>query len=121
LTAAAVAVSNDLGDDGGSQWRMMAGNDVGDDVGNDVGNGDDDGNYAGNDASEGDGGDTGGEEGGGAPGGGRVGGSGGSGWWRRLHIAGVVDFYCEDIFVWYFYDMWEELARSHLPSHSRHA
>ncbi len=57
----AVAVSNDLGDDGGSRRQMMAGNNVGDDVDNDVGNGDDGGNDAGNDADKGDGGDAGGE------------------------------------------------------------
>jgi hypothetical protein len=85
---------------------MTAGNHVGDDVGNDVGNGNNGGNDAGDNAKEGDGGDTGGEGGGGS-------------WrrtWRRrrqqrqrrrqqLHIAGVIAFYCEDIFVWYFYDV----------------
>ncbi len=36
-------------------------------------------------------------------------------------LQGLFAFFCEDIFVWYFYDVWGELARSHLPSHSRHA
>jgi hypothetical protein len=81
------------------------------DVGDDIGNGDDGGDDAGDNAGEGDGGDAGREGGGGS--------------WRRtwrwrqrrrrqqqrrqqqgLHIAGVVAFYCEDIFVWYFYDVW---------------
>ncbi len=112
-------MSNDLGDDGGSRRRTTAGDNVGDDVGN-VGDGDNGGNDAGNNAGKRDGRDAGGERGG--------------GFWqrtrrqrrrqrrrRRLPIAGVVAFYCEDIFVWYFYDVWGESARSHLPSHSRHA
>jgi hypothetical protein len=37
--------------------------------------------------------------------------------WRTLPS----NDYWEDIFVWYFYYVWGELARSHLPSHSRHA
>ncbi len=77
-TAAAIAVSDDLGDDGGSRWRMTAGNNVGDDVG-DVDDGDnggnDGGNDAGNNAGEGDGGDA-GREG--------VGGSWQRMQWRRL-------------------------------------
>ncbi len=38
---AVVAVSNDLGNNGGSRWQTTTGNNVGDDVSNDVGNGDD--------------------------------------------------------------------------------
>jgi hypothetical protein len=72
-------VSNDLGNNSGSQWRTTAGDNVGDDVGNDVGNGDDGGDNAGNNAGEGDGKDAGGEGGWGAPGGGRGSGGGGSG------------------------------------------
>jgi hypothetical protein len=65
---AAVAVSDDLGNDGGSRWQMMAGDNVGDDVGNDMGDGDNGCNNAGNDTNKGDGRDT-GREGGGATGG----------------------------------------------------
>jgi hypothetical protein len=61
----AVAVSNDLGNNGGSRRLMTVGNDMGDDVGNDVGNGDDGGNNACDDAGEGDGRDAGREGGGG--------------------------------------------------------
>jgi hypothetical protein len=75
---AVVAVSNDLGDNSGSQWRTTAGNDMGDDVDDDVGDGDDGGKEAGNNSGKGDGGDAGGE-GGGASGGGHGGGGGGSG------------------------------------------
>ncbi len=50
-----VAVSGDLGNDGGSRQRITVGDDVGDDVGNDVGDRDDGGNNAGNDASKRDG------------------------------------------------------------------
>jgi hypothetical protein len=64
-----------------------------------------------------DGEDT-GREGGGDPGGGR-GGGGGSG--NGCILQESFAFYYEDIFVWYFYDVWGELARLHLPSHSRHA
>ncbi len=56
----AVAVSNDLGNDGGSRQQMTAGNNVGDDVGN-VGNRDN----GGNNTSKGGGGDAGKEGGGG--------------------------------------------------------
>ncbi len=59
----AVAVSDDLGNDGGSRRWTTVGKDMGDDVGNDVGNGDDGSDSAGNDASEGDGGDASGEGG----------------------------------------------------------
>jgi hypothetical protein len=120
-----VAVSDDLGDNGGSRWRMTAGDNVGDDVGDDVGNGDDGGNDIGNDTNEGDGGDTGREEGG-APGGGYGGGGGGGSGGGGdcvgggCILLGSFPFYCEDNFVWYFY-VWGELARSHLPSHSCHA
>ncbi len=58
---------------------------------------------------------------GGDPGGGR--GSGGRGGSGNSNGGGCIlqrsfDFYCEDIFVWYFYHVWGELARSHFPSHS---
>jgi hypothetical protein len=33
-------------------------------------------------------------------------------------VGDVKDF---PIFLWYFYDVWGEFARSHLPSHSCHA
>jgi hypothetical protein len=62
-------VSDDLGGNGGSRWRMTAGNDVVDDVGDvDDGDdgGDDGGDDAGDDAGEGDGGDAGREGGGGS-------------------------------------------------------
>jgi hypothetical protein len=62
-TVAAVAVSNDLGNNSGSRRRMMVDNNVSDDVGNDVGDGDDGSNNAGNNASKGDGRDDGGEGG----------------------------------------------------------
>ena len=58
-------MSNDLGDNGGSQRQTTAGDNMGDDVSDDVGDGDDGGNDAGNDACKGDGGDAGGERGGG--------------------------------------------------------
>jgi hypothetical protein len=54
----AVAVSDDLGHDGRSQWQTRAGDNMGDDVGDDVGDGGDGSNDAGNDAGEGDGGDA---------------------------------------------------------------
>ena len=59
----------------------------------------------------------------GAPGRGRGGGGGGSGngGGGSCILHGSYAFHCEDIFVWYFYDVWGELARSHLPSHSCHA
>ncbi len=105
-----MAVSDDLGDNGGSRRRTTAGDDVGDDAGDDVGDGEDGGDDAGDNAGEGDGGDAGGD----------AGREGGGGSWRRtrrrqrrrrrrrrrLHIAGVIAFYCEDIFVWYFYHVW---------------
>jgi hypothetical protein len=59
-----VVVNDDLGKDGGSQQRTMAGNNVGDDLGDDVGDGDDGIDNAGDNAGEGDGGDI-SEEGGG--------------------------------------------------------
>jgi hypothetical protein len=54
----------------------------------------------------------------GNPGGGHgcTGDCGGSG---SCIFLGLFAFYREDIFVWYFY-VWEELARSHIPSHSHH-
>jgi hypothetical protein len=55
----------------------------------------------------------------GDPGGGRGSGSdcvGGGG----CILLGSIPFYWDDIFVWYFY-VWEELARSHISSHSHHA
>ncbi len=59
---------NDLGDDGGSQWQTMVGNNVGDHVGDDVGDRDDGSNNAsnnaGSNAGKGDGRDAGGEGGG---------------------------------------------------------
>jgi hypothetical protein len=96
-------------------------------VGDDVGDKDDGSNDAGDNASKGDGRDAAGREGG-----------GGGGSWQRtrlrrrqqqrqqrrwqLLIAGVLfAFYCEDIFVWYFYDVWGDQTRSHLPSHPCHA
>ncbi len=58
---AAVAVSDDLGNVGGSLQQMTAGDNVGDDVGNDVGDGDEGSNNAGNAASNGGGSGAGGE------------------------------------------------------------
>jgi hypothetical protein len=110
-------VSDDLGNDGGSQQRTTAGNNVGNDVG-DVDDRDNGGN-ASNNAGKGDGGDASGERGG-APGRGHDGGSSDSGGGGCI-LQGLLLFYCEDIFVWCFYDLWGELLRSHLPSHSRHA
>ncbi len=49
----AVAVSDDLGDNGGSQRRTTVGDNVGDDMGDDVGNGDDCRDNAGNDPAKG--------------------------------------------------------------------
>jgi hypothetical protein len=115
-------VSNDLGDNGGSQWRRTVENNLGDDRGDDVGDRDDGGNNAGNNAGKSDDGDA-GSEGGGAPGGGRGSGGGGGGGNSSgggCILQGLFAFYCEDIFVWYFY-VWGELARSHLPSYSCHA
>jgi hypothetical protein len=64
------------------------------------------------------------ERGGGAPGRERGGGGSGSGSGNGggdgCILQGLFAFYCEDIFVWYFNDVWGELARSHLPSHCRH-
>ncbi len=51
----AVAVSNDLGYNGGSRRRTTAGDDMGDDVGDDVGDGDNGGNNGSNNAGKGDG------------------------------------------------------------------
>ncbi len=113
-------MSNDHGNNSESRWRTTVGDDVEDDVGDDVGDGDNGGGNAGADAIEGDGGDTGGE-GGGAPGEGcGSGGGGDSGGGGGCILLGLFLFYCEDIFVWYFY-VWGESARSHFPSHSRHA
>ncbi len=109
-------MSNDLGNNGGSRWPITVGNNVGDDVGDDVGDGDDGGNNAGNNASEGDGGDA-VREGGGAPGRGHGGGGSGDGSGSRgcgdcrgggCILLGLLSFYCEDIFVLYFY-VWGEL------------
>jgi hypothetical protein len=126
-------VSNYLGDDGEIRQRKTVGDNVGDDVGNDVGDRDDGVNVTSNNADivagKGDGGDTRGEVGG-APGGGCSGGSsggsdggggGGGSSSGSCILQGSFAFYCEDIFVWYFFDVWGELARSHLPSHSCHA
>ncbi len=116
-----VGVSDDLGNDGGSRRQTMAGDDMGDDAGNDVGDGDDGGDNAGNNAGKGDGGDA-GEEGG-----------GGSWrrtrwrrrrqrqrqrWRRRLHIAGVVAFYCEDIFFCGIFIMCGGSWRGHTSPHT---
>ncbi len=109
MDCGSIAVSNDLGDDHGSQRQMTASNDVGDDVGDDVGNGDNGDKDAGNNAGKGDGGDAvgrgrgapGGERGGGGNGGGSGGGSNGSG--GGCIMQGSFAFYCKDIFVWYFY------------------
>jgi hypothetical protein len=60
-----VAVSIDLGNNGGGRWQTTVGNNVDDDVGNNVGDGDDGGDNASDNASKGDGGDTRGERGGG--------------------------------------------------------
>jgi hypothetical protein len=60
-TAAAMVMSNDLGNDSASQRQTTVGNDLGDDMSNDVGNGDDGADNAGNNASKGDGRDAGGE------------------------------------------------------------
>ncbi len=68
-------------------------------------------------AGRGGGGGRGSGSGGSGNGGGGTDGSGGGG----CILQGSFAFYCEDIFVWYFYDVWGESARSHLPSHSRHA
>jgi hypothetical protein len=61
--------------------------------------------------------------GGGALGGGRGAGGGGSGdgGGGSCILQGLFVFYCEENFVWYFYDVWGELVRSHLPSYSCHA
>ncbi len=101
---------------------MTAGNDVGDDVGNDVGDRDDGGNDAGTMLAKGVARTLAGR-GGGAPDGGCSGGGGGSSnvGGGGCILQGSVAFYCEDIIVWYIYDIWGESARSHLPSHSRHA
>jgi hypothetical protein len=95
------------------------GKDMVDNVGDDVGNRVDGGNATG----KGDSSNTNGEGGEGAPGGGRGNGGGRSvnGGSCGCILQGLFAFYCEDIFVWYFNDMWGDLARSHLPSHSRHA
>ncbi len=115
-----VAVSNDLGDDGGSGRWTTVGDNVGDDVSNDVGNRDDGNHNAGNNAGKGDGGMLLGREGwapgrgrGGSSSGGGNGGSGNSGGSNGI-LLGLFPFYCEDNFVWYFY-VWGEFAMSQFP------
>jgi hypothetical protein len=90
---AAVAVSNDLGDNGGSRQWTTAGNNVGDDAGNDVGDGNDGGNNAGNNTGKRDGRDTSGE-GGGAHGGGCGDGGGGGCILQGLLLLIVKIFLC---------------------------
>jgi hypothetical protein len=98
---------------------MMAGDDVGDDAGDDVGDGDNGGDNTGNDAGKGDGGDAGRE------------GGGGSWrrtrqrqrrqrqrWRRRLHIAGDVAFYCEDIFLCGIFIMCGGNRQGHTSPHT---
>jgi hypothetical protein len=121
-----VAVINDLGNGGGSQRLTTAGNDMDDYVGNDLGDRDDGGNKPSDNAGKGDGGDA-GREGGGGPGGRHGGGSSssggggsGNGSGGGCTLQGFFAFYCKDIFVRYFYDVWGELARSNLPSHYHH-
>ncbi len=115
-------MSDDLDDNGGSRWKMTAGNNVGDDVGNDVGDRDDGVNNAGNNASKGDGGDPSGE-GGGAPGGGQGGGSGGGGnggdggnGGGGCILQGLFAFYCEDFLCGIF--MGGGNWRGHTSSHT---
>jgi hypothetical protein len=57
---------------------------------------------------------------GGVPGGGRGGGGSSGHGGGGCILQGLFAFYCEDV-LWYFYDVWGELVRSHLPSHSHHA
>jgi hypothetical protein len=84
-------------------------------VGDNVGDGDNCVDNAGNDAGKGDCGDA-SREGGGALGRGSGGGDGNCGGGSCI-LQGSFAFIA-GYFVWYFYDVWGELARSHLPLHS---